>query len=303
MINRSRIHSIFQNSSICFYLIFFTSNIVFAEDIQFPILKSHEIENLQVEKPSIYSHKELYGYIDGGAEIFLEYGFIRLFAQELHYGEKDLKLEIYQMTDSSAAFGIFSVSRNNCPSVDTLTEFSCSTSYQLALARGPYYLTITNYQGTDELENLSIKIARVVIGKIPDKDFTIPQIFRQSRFSPFLHQLKLMKGQLGLQNGYPDWLEKFQNISKFTVQLLPVQSENEGLICTLISLYTNSDYEKLFQNFGFQNLELRQSIWQQKSDTKGLYLIKNLADQKILFIQTTNDFKDLYKIKAELDKY
>ncbi len=57
----------------------------------------------------IFRGKKLYDLIDGGADIYLEYGFVR--AGSRHYGAPDggeISLEIHEMRDTLAAWGIFS---------------------------------------------------------------------------------------------------------------------------------------------------------------------------------------------------
>jgi hypothetical protein len=63
--------------------------------------------------PDRYAKDGLYGYIDGGAELVLEYGFRELSvftfeAASSPAGEKELVLEIYRMESGPAAFGLYS---------------------------------------------------------------------------------------------------------------------------------------------------------------------------------------------------
>jgi len=64
--------------------------------------------------PERYNKEGLYGYIDGGAEIVLQYGFkeLSVFKFKPAAGaaaeEKELVLEIYRMGSGQAAFGIYS---------------------------------------------------------------------------------------------------------------------------------------------------------------------------------------------------
>lgn len=56
-----------------------------------------------------FTETSLYGYINGGAELYLEYGFDTLLVTELVIEGSDIKAEVYRMKDPEAAFGIFSV--------------------------------------------------------------------------------------------------------------------------------------------------------------------------------------------------
>ncbi|MEJ2537268.1 MAG: hypothetical protein P8048_09495 [Calditrichia bacterium] len=47
-------------------------------DVSTLLLEENQIPDLQIKETQTYAGKELYGYIDGGAEIYLEYGFVKL---------------------------------------------------------------------------------------------------------------------------------------------------------------------------------------------------------------------------------
>lgn len=63
-------------------------------------------------EPKVYSGDDLFEMINGGAEIYLEYGFVKTVSQNYSgiTGKSSLRIEIYQMTDPEAAYGIFAFS-------------------------------------------------------------------------------------------------------------------------------------------------------------------------------------------------
>jgi len=61
---------------------------------------------------SIYEGKKLYAYIDGGADIFFEYGFYRVLTQNYRYHDESIIVDIYDMIDTNAAFGIYSIQQD-----------------------------------------------------------------------------------------------------------------------------------------------------------------------------------------------
>ncbi len=61
---------------------------------------------------NIYKENRLFEYINGGAEIFFEYGFSQLITQEYIYDDESLMVDIYEMNDAAAAFGIYSINRD-----------------------------------------------------------------------------------------------------------------------------------------------------------------------------------------------
>jgi hypothetical protein len=63
-----------------------------------------------VDSARIFAENNLFDLIDGGADMYLEYGFRQVLSAE--YRNKDehsIKAEIYEMKDASAAYGMFSL--------------------------------------------------------------------------------------------------------------------------------------------------------------------------------------------------
>ena len=105
-------------------------------------------------EPEIYKKDGLYGYIDGGAEIFLEYGFKELSVTRYAAGHaaaggsgkaapKAVTLEIYRMESPADAFGIFSIKRTGDEDVSPAIRAPHWTSGgQANLVKGDYFINI-----------------------------------------------------------------------------------------------------------------------------------------------------------------
>jgi hypothetical protein len=113
-----------------------------------PLLTPDDLSGARVATTGRYDGQALYGYIDGGAEVYLEYGFTRLTLQTVDLNGTTVNVELYRMKDSAAAFGIFSISRFRCRPVDSLGRYSCPSAYQVQIARGKYFLRASNATGT-----------------------------------------------------------------------------------------------------------------------------------------------------------
>jgi hypothetical protein len=51
--------------------------------------------------------QDLFNHIDGGAELFLEFGFVRLLVQTYGGGSSELTAAVYEMESAAAALGIY----------------------------------------------------------------------------------------------------------------------------------------------------------------------------------------------------
>ena len=114
-----------------------------------------------------YRAKELYLYIDGGAELFLEYGFRLVMVAEYRKGESSsIILEVYQMNDAPAAFGIFSLrSGDSAGPIDIGTE-GCADSYYIMYWKDNIYVSVTASDSSAECRRGLETIARLADQKI-----------------------------------------------------------------------------------------------------------------------------------------
>jgi hypothetical protein len=77
-----------------------------------------------------FERDDLFLYINGGAEIYHEYGFVRVLIQDYWRGEDSISLEIFEMADPAAAFGMFTFKRGpNGETVSVGTDASLEGYY------------------------------------------------------------------------------------------------------------------------------------------------------------------------------
>lgn len=170
-----------------------------------------------------FTESSLYGYINGGAELYLEYGFDTLVVTELVCEGRDIKVEIYRMKDPEAAFGIFSVSRFRCNGGPGLTEHICRSAYQLQFCKGPFYVSIINDTGTKEDQETADAIASGILDHITEASFNPALFFTESIDNETMRGAVLVRGPLGLYNGIPELSETFGQTTGYSA--LMIQSE------------------------------------------------------------------------------
>jgi len=117
----------------------------------------------------VFHGADLYGHINGGSELFLEFGFEELVVQNYESGADELSLELYRMTDPLAARGIYLMkagkqSSGQLPFPHTLGEF------QLLFARGTYLIIVNNHEGHAEKVPEMVEAARHISGRLPSED-------------------------------------------------------------------------------------------------------------------------------------
>lgn len=97
-----------------------------------------------------YLKESLYGYIDGGAELVLPYGFEE--AAVGRYtpaggGGREITVEVYRTATALDAFGLFSVQRDGREDISpALSSSHWLSPEQASLAKGPYYVNLVGFE-------------------------------------------------------------------------------------------------------------------------------------------------------------
>ncbi len=116
----------------------------------------------------VYRGEELYTYIDGGADLFFEYGFRQALVAR-YEGAGTIDLEIYEMKDPDAAWGIYSVrSALNATPADLGDEGVARSDYVM-FRKGRYYVTISSSDTTQESRDALAALGRAVGRNINDR--------------------------------------------------------------------------------------------------------------------------------------
>jgi hypothetical protein len=95
---------------------------------------------------------ELYRHIDGGAELFNQFGFDRLAVQDYVRDAGEVRVEIYKMNDPVGAAAVFAEITGGMAK-QTLYGVACTLDpYQILFQRGAYCVSVTNYEAGPETQ-------------------------------------------------------------------------------------------------------------------------------------------------------
>jgi len=171
-----------------------------------------DIPQAMIDRAGTYDGESLWGYMDGGADIYLEYGFQSLLVQELTWNHEKLRLEVYLMQTPEGAFGIYSTSVIKCMQYDTLSPYDCVSRFQYQLAYGNLYIAITSESGSAAARQLFFPIARILIQKNPQTTLKLPEVFTRNQLLDNRKNLVYLQGSLGLQNSLFPWQDLFLDV-------------------------------------------------------------------------------------------
>lgn len=270
----------------------------FCQASEMPGISKSEISSGEITRDDYFNGKSLWGYIDGGADVYLEYGFSRLHLQEVSFNKSRIKLEIYQMKDPQAAFGIFSISRFKCSCSDSISRFSCISDYQAQASRGSYYVSAINENGTQEEKAFCIRLVQIITGKIGQDSIQIPALFLHEEFQPYIKELKFFNGKLGIQNGFPSWSDQFERYEKFSMYILPIETASGYAYISKIRFSSPEDMKDFHKNAGFMNPGSALISVSKKGITKAM---KQSGPDELVYFETNLPESETEKFLKEID--
>lgn len=134
--------------------------------------ESEEFQGWKLKEPvSHYSRESLYGYINGGAEIFLQYDFKHLtqavYSRDFQGSEQEIIIEIYKMATVPDAFGIFSVTRSGGEQVSQkINALNWISPSQINFVKDLFLVNILGFECSyEQLETFASLISNKLPGE------------------------------------------------------------------------------------------------------------------------------------------
>lgn len=194
---------------IVFTLLILFTKLLFSGEIITPDSLGKNWEKFQ--PPDIFKGNDLYGHINGGAELFLEFGFEDLSIQKYRKGEIEISLELYKMENATAALGIYLMKAGRESPNQKISARNTFNPHQLLLTAGRYYIQINSFSGDKDLIPLMVLLGKKVIVQI---DTTAPP-----EVLSYLPEKDLIRGSQLIFRG-PYGLQKIYTMGKGDILLL-----------------------------------------------------------------------------------
>ena len=189
----------------------------------------------EITRERTFAGTALFGFMNGGSDLFYEYGFEQLVAREVNYMGEEFIVESYKMKSPEDAFGIYSLHTFRCLRTDSLGSFDCQSQYQLQAVRGDEYISIVFQSGTDAAKESADKLMDIYAPSGESSIANTPQEL-SSLPKPYSGTLKLLKGPIAINNVYSDFLPWIDGMDNYSVWL----AEMEGYV--LFVLKDEADY-------------------------------------------------------------
>ena len=219
---------------------------------------------------------DLYLLINGGAEIYQEYGFNQALYQTFADTQDNrINLEIYEMKDPVAAYGMYTFKTKTTGDQLDVGADGWMSSYYLNFWKGPYVVTLI---GLDEKENISdelTRIARIQEAKIQAASIR-PHIISYLPERDLLpNGLTYIRGNLALVNQYPFATQNIFNCTE------GVHGDYPGYSIFIFE-YMDSDEAQTWFQFSkdFIRKSERYSGFMEMNDS---YAVRDQKENKLIF--------------------
>lgn len=197
-------------------MIFITTLPVSGQDyLSLPSLRDSGLDGLKVLTERVFNSESLFGYMNGGAELYLEYGFNTLLVSEAEWEGETFKVEIFDMNGLEEAFGIYSVSVFRCDETGVVTQLSCLSQYQLQICIGDTYINVINNSGSGAGAASAVRIGRWLADRLTGDTFD-SAMFIPGEDPGSYDRLVLVRGSLGLFNGASEWEQLLSELSGYS---------------------------------------------------------------------------------------
>ncbi|HUV31397.1 MAG TPA: DUF6599 family protein [Acidobacteriota bacterium] len=113
---------------------------------------------------------DLYGYIDGGAELFHEYGFEDLLVQHYVRGEDEISLEVYRMASPESALGIYLIRCGTETPVQGVPVRNSGGWSQIAAVKGGCFIQVNNFMGDEDLLPVMVELVSRAATSVPEAE-------------------------------------------------------------------------------------------------------------------------------------
>jgi hypothetical protein len=186
------------------FLGFLNLTLALSADIKDLLPKNNELKYCKMSDTiRVYKGDELFTYIDGGAEIFMEYGFKQV--ATTNYSDKNnnqLQVEIYEMKDSDAAYGAYTFYLNGEGKPFNAGTEGAFIDYYAVFWKGNFLTVISVSEYKDVLEPVFKEITFGINSKISSITQAPSMIINFKKSGLTIGYIKYLKGNVGLSNVY-----------------------------------------------------------------------------------------------------
>ena len=186
------------------------------------------LEDIAVKRERVFTGTGLFGYMNGGAELYLEYGVRKLTTRDIVFMNDEYTLDIYEMPTPEDAFGIYSLHTFKCLQADTDDCINCISTYQMQMATGNYYISLVFTSGSEKARTNAKVLLQHYATDIKGDNIIFPEQIRNSVSRPYSGVLKFLRGPISISGAQLSLSIMLQGSSVSGVWFFPSDKEGES---------------------------------------------------------------------------
>jgi hypothetical protein len=270
-------------------------------------LPEKKLNNWQAEdSPQQYTGDDLYLYINGGAEIYHEYGFEQVIVQDYSNKQgKSISLELFEMSGPESAFGMYAFKSSSLGKELSIGDGAALEDYYLNFWKGKYLITLTGFDADEETVLGLKQIAESMDAKIKSTA-SAPKLVKMLPEEGLIKPgIKYFKGPLALMNSFKFFSE--ENIplregvrgdyaAGHSVFIFKYESIDEGLI------NFGEVKEKFISDSAYQGFKERKGRSFSVMDEAGELLFCQSSDRYIFILLGTGSFSEAEEIIGAISR-
>ncbi len=187
---------------------------------------------------AVYTPDNLYKYIDGGAELYISYGFKKVLAHKyIKEGLPEISVELFDMGSPYNAFGVFSHSREKIDrsiAPDIESEYA---SGLLTFWKGSYYVSIMAYPETQEKKDFVLSLGKSIAGAITEESPLPPLVSQLPKENLNKADIRYFRHYIWLNSHFFIADTNILNINEDTQAVLGKYKEGENSYVVLLVSY------------------------------------------------------------------
>jgi hypothetical protein len=237
----------------------------------------------------IYKGDYLFDLINGGADVYFEYGFEQVITQNYQGvdGKSGAKVEIYQMTDTDAAYGILSLTASTNKITESRGSFSVTGKGYKMIQKGNYFVILSYANLQDELKDDVVdRMSEEIESNIKELANYPSVVTAVKEPCPGVKRALYFKGEIALRNAtyidfkipfsYKDGMFYRCDVYDYIVFIPEGNVSRKEITESLISniINTNPDFSPHKETFGFSIKASDQLKYEILPDGDRIVLIK-----------------------------
>ncbi len=157
---------------------------------------------LSVTRERVFTGSGLYGFMNGGADLFMEYGVTELVTRDIEYEGEKYTVDIYEMPTPEDAFGIYSMHIFRCQRADTLDCIDCLSPYQLQAVVDNKYISVVFPSGSARAQKIADEVIRTYLSEKSKSSPSFPSGLAGDL--PYSGVIKYLRGPLSASSASKD---------------------------------------------------------------------------------------------------